>query len=179
MIFRISYSILQPWSVGNYDEAIRRFYRAESEPTQAMIEGTVLHQQWAAETQATKALPRLFGGTELTKPEVESKMSCLIDGWIELVGVVDLIESPERFTEYKTGSGNASKIAGTMQVPLYHYLLFQNGYTQIKEAYIRHFNQYEQKVTAGKLYLSKQTRYQAEEWVRTFASEMKSALDAS
>lgn len=176
---RVSFSILDPWSKGNYEEALRRYWREEIEPTQAMIDGKALHEQWRMETEKTQSLPKVFGGNKLEIPEVERKMTCMIDGWIEFVGVIDIIESDFVFSDYKTGNSSASRYSNTFQIPCYHKLLHENGYTRMKEAYIRHYNQHKDSVTVGKLYLSDKTMEKGEEFIRTFASEMKSSIEES
>jgi len=172
-MFRCSFSILDPWSKGNYDEALRRYWRVEIQPTQAMIDGKLLHERWQSETQATGCLPKVFGGTKLVKPETERKMDCVIDDWIQFVGVIDLIDENEIY-EYKTGRAGASAYASSWQFRCYQLLGELNGYKP-HTAHVLFYNQHIQKVERGKIYL--QNSKPAEEWIRTFASEMKSAID--
>ena len=77
-MIRVSYSILDPLSRGDIDEALLRYWRVEREPTQAMVEGKMLHEQFQSEVKETNCLPKVFGGAKLIKPETELKIKTII-----------------------------------------------------------------------------------------------------
>lgn len=176
-LFRISYSILDPWSKGNYDESIRRYLRIPTPPTPQMEEGKLFHEQWHSETLRTNKLPVVFGGGELVKPQCELKLECVLDEWIQFVGVVDCLEE-SIIREYKTGKANSVVYANAMQVPCYQVLVEEHGYKP-KEAHIHHFNQHAKKVTHSKIYLSEETKAKGREWIVTYSSELRSALEGT
>lgn len=173
-LFRVSFSILDPWSHGDYDEATRRYLRIPSPPSQAMEDGTLFHRSWQTETTDSKRLPAVFGGTTLKNPSTELKMECVIDDWIQFVGVIDCMED-DTIHEYKTGSRNSIVWASTMQTRCYQVLTEFNGFRP-KKALIHHFNQHTKKVTHSKVYLTDHSRQMATEWIRTYASELHEAL---
>jgi len=173
---RVSFSILDPLSKGRIDDAVSRYLRIPIEPSQAMIEGKLLHEQWQAETNVTKCLPKIFGGEKLIKPETELKLTMKIDGWIEFVGVIDLIDQNTIY-EYKTGRSGLNSYANSWQPKCYQALAEANGF-KIDEAYLYYFNQHKQTTAKGKFYLTEKTKEDAVEWIRTWASELHNALEA-
>lgn len=174
-MFRVSFSILDPLSKGRIDEAVNRYLKIEIEPSQAMIEGKLLHEQWQAEVNETKCLPKVFGGLQLKKPETELKITMVIDGWIEFVGVIDLIDQNTIY-EYKTGRSGINSYANSWQPKCYQALAEANGF-KVNEAFIYYFNQHKQQVSKGKIYLTEKTKEDAIEWIRTYASELHEALE--
>ncbi len=173
--FRVSFSILEPWSRGDYEEAINRYLRRPTITTPQMAEGKVLHEQWREYTEKTKKLPEVFGGAELVNPECELKMTCQIDDWIEFVGVIDLLDG-HTIHDYKTGGANSLKYISSMQLKCYQFLAIENGYVPTV-AYINHFNQYTKQVTNSKAYLSDYTKNLARDWIVTYASELHEAIE--
>lgn len=174
-LFRVSFSILEPWSRGDLDEAVKRYLRLPSPPTKAMEDGTLFHRTWQGETNETKRLPDVFGGSVLDEPTTELKLECVIDDWIQFVGVIDCMEK-HTIHEYKTGSRNSIVWANTMQTRCYQVLTELNGF-QPKRALVHHLNQHTHQVTHSKIYFSDKTRLHAMEWIRTFASELHEALE--
>lgn len=134
-----------------------------------------MHEQWRHETESTGKLPEVFGGLEIEKPECEVKMECIIDDWIQFVGVIDLLE-PHKITDYKTGNSNSLAYISTPQLKCYQFLCIENGYVPT-EGFIRHFNQYTKEVTNSKMYFSDYTRELGRDWIITYASEMREAID--
>lgn len=173
-LFRVSFSILDPWSRGDYDEAVKRWMRIETPPTQAMIDGQLLHRQWQEETTITKSLPSVFGGKSLENPLPEVKLECVLDDWIQFVGIIDCYEDGI-VHEYKTGRSDSLRWARTMQTKCYDVLARSNGMSP-KYAIIHHYNQHTKQITESKVYYSEYTRQLAREWIRTYASELKEAL---
>lgn len=174
-IYRFSFSVLYPWSNGQYEEALNRYLKIGEIETPQMREGKLLHEQWRTETEKTGKLPTVFGDVELQNPECEVKMECMIDEWIQFVGVIDLLEK-HRITDYKTGNSNSLSYISTPQLRCYQLLCVENGYVPT-EAYIRHWNQYTKTVTNSKMYLSQYTLENARDWIITYASEMREAID--
>lgn len=173
-IFRCSFSVLDPWSRGDYDEAVRRFYKTDQTVTPQMEMGRLKHEEWRTETTKTGCFPKDFGGARLKNPQCELKMECLLDGWIQFVGIIDLLEN-QTITDYKTGVASSLTYVRTMQLPCYQVLAKENGIAT-NQAVIRHFNQYTTKVTSSYKYLTPETEEAGREWITTFASEMASSL---
>lgn len=174
-LFRISFSVLDPWSRGDIDEALRRYYHKDVQPTQPMIEGKALHELWKQETDTKKSLPAVFGGHPLVNPETEIKMEMMIDDWIQFVGVIDCL-AEHTIIEYKTGRAGVHGYSSSWQPRCYQALVEANGYT-VDTAMILFHNQHEQFVQKGKIYLTDQSKKDAVEWIRTFSSEFRDALD--
>ena len=174
-LFRVSFSILEPWSKGDYDTALQRYYHKEVQPTEAMIEGKILHKKWEQEINTTGKLPKVFGDMVLDHPETELKITMIIDKWIQFVGVIDCIEGHTIY-DWKTGRSGVQRYASSWQPRCYQALADANGYA-IDTAMILFHNQHEQFVQKGKIYLNEKTKNDAIEFIRTYSSEMKDALD--
>jgi hypothetical protein len=101
-------------------------------------------------------------------------MECILDKWIQLVGVIDCLDDPT-IHEYKTGAASSLTYIKTMQIPVYQVLAEENGYSP-NAGIVHHFNQYTNKVTRSKRYLSEATSLLAREWIHTYASELREAL---
>jgi len=172
---RVSFSILDPLSKGRIDDAVSRYLRIPIEPSQAMIEGKILHEQWQTEVNETKCFPKEFGGAKLVNPETELKLTMIIDDWIEFVGVIDLLDQ-NMIVDYKTGRSGLNSYASTWQIKCYQALAEANGF-KINEGYVYYFNQHKQKSSKGKFYLTEKTKEDAIEWIRTYASELHEALE--
>ncbi len=173
--FRCSFSILEPWSKGDWDEAIRRFYKTSIKVTPQMQAGRLMHEQWRAETNQTSCLPAVFGGKPLDPFKCEEKMECTLDGWLNFVGIVDCMEN-HTIHEYKTGAADSLTYSRTMQTKVYQLLCAENAYYP-NQAVIRHYNQYTQRVTTSYQYLSAKTLEYGREWIITNASEMANAME--
>ncbi len=174
--FHVSFSVLDPWSHGDYETAINRYLKRPEPSNQQMEEGRIWHEKWRAETIKTGKLPEVFGGKELTFPECELRLYTLIDDWIEFVGVVDNLTT-EEIHEYKTGTRNSLAYASSMQPRVYQVLAIDNGYHP-KRATIHHYNQYTGKVTTSRIHLTTLSYENAKDWIITYASEMRVALES-
>jgi len=172
---RLSYSILEPWSKGDYDEALRRYWREEQQPTQAMIEGKLLHQQWEDEVKKTKCLPQIFGGEKLGVFRTELKLEVQLEDWLQLVGVIDLMND-RKIYDYKTGRTQVSAYSSSQQIPIYQLLAVKSG-LDVDEGYYLHFDQHSKTIEKSKRYLTEKTMKDAKDWVITFASEIYSSLE--
>lgn len=176
-IFRCSFSILDPWSKGDYDEALKRYWRVEIQPTQSMIEGKQLHQKWQDEVEKTKKLPKIFGGEKLLSPKTELKLESMLEPWLQFVGVIDLMDDT-KIWDYKSGKTSISNYASSHQIPCYQVLLDSLG-IKVDEGYYLHYNQHNKTIEKSKRYLTNKTLENGKEFIITFASEMYSALQES
>ncbi len=175
MSFHVSFSVLEPLSKGNIDEAVRRYYRIEQQPTQAMIEGKQLHEQWRDEVDRTGHLPAVFGAKPLYVPQTELYLKMQID-WIEFVGIIDLIDQDVIY-EYKTGRAGVNYYANSNQWRCYKLLAEANGFTP-KEVQYLFLNQHEQLTEKGKIFLTDTDSEIAKDWIITWASELHEAVES-
>lgn len=176
-MIRLSYSIIDPWSKGNYDEALKRYWRLEETPTQAMIEGKQLHQNWQDEVEKTKRLPKVFGGAELVNPKTELKIEAMLEPWLQFVGVIDLMDGTKIY-DYKSGNTPVSSYSSSYQIPCYQVLLDSQG-LKTTEGYFFHYNQHTGLVEKSKRYLTDKTLEYGKDWILTWASEIYSSLKES
>lgn len=170
MKFRASYSILSVWAGGDWERAIKMYFKLEKFTTPAMAEGKRYHEQWEQHIKATKTLPAVFGGAKLQQPQTEVKKVVELEPWLDLVGVIDCLDQPIIY-DWKTGKQSSEHYAGTMQPGVYGVLsAFAGNYTD--RAIIWHYDQYSQKTDVSHVWLTDKRLLQAQNWIVTHASDM-------
>jgi len=150
--FRASYSILDTWRRGDYERAVKMYFKLETFDSEAMQQGRDYHQKWQEEVEKTKKLPAVFGGKKLTAPKTELKLVAQIYDWLEFVGVIDCYDKPT-FYEYKTWVSESQNYINSYQIGMYGLLLtYTDKYVDSCEIY--HYNQYNNKVDMSKVYIT-------------------------
>ena len=171
-MFRISYSILNAWSKGNYSDAIDMFFKKEKELTNYLKDGIDFHKKWEYEINHTKKLPRDLDKkeTKLSNPKCEFKLETIINDRIEFVGIIDCLDEDILY-EFKTGSTSSADYANGLQVDCYSYLLSQNGFNPTKAFYI-HYDQYIGKTDKSLVYLTENRKLKAKKWIEKQSESM-------
>lgn len=170
MKFRASYSILSVWAGGDWERAIKMYFKLEKFTTPAMAEGKRYHEQWEQHIKATKTLPAVFGGAKLQQPETEVKKVVELEPWLDLVGVIDCLDQPIIY-DWKTGKQSSEHYAGTMQPGVYGVLASFAGH-YVDRAIIWHYDQYSQKKDVSQVWLTDARLAHAQNWIVTHASDM-------
>lgn len=126
---KLSFSILNQWSQGNFEEAIG-LYLGKDLPENPYLElGKLMHEKWATHILETRRMPDELGGQKLKNPIVEQKYEKIIpmgkDYRILLRGVIDL-ESTEQIgivvQDHKCGIGRCSGYVDSKQLDYYKLL---------------------------------------------------------
>ena len=174
--FRASFSVLNLWSQGNWERAIKSYFKLEKFTTPAMADGHLWHEKWKGETLETGCLPKVFGGAKLINPTVEIKKVLPINEWLDFVFIIDCLDEPT-IHEYKTGTQSASAYANSYQIPLYAI-----GATMMEKyvdrGIIHRLNQHKKKpdgnydVETSTVWITDRLMANAQEWLMTIASEM-------
>jgi len=168
--FRASFSVLTQWAGGNWEQAIKQYFKLEKFLTPQMAEGRDWHEKWAKHIEATKTLPIEFGGKALTVPVAERKTVVQLDDWLELVGVIDCFDKPVVY-EWKTGKASSESYAGTKQGGIYAMLATMSGfYTERIE--IHHYDQYTKKSDMSIIWVTPELMDDAHNWITTLSAEM-------
>lgn len=168
--FRASYTVLNTWMSGNWERAIKQYFKLEKFTTPAMADGKRYHEMWEQEIITNKRLPAVFGGKELTNPKPEYKTVVELEPWLDLVGVIDCYDEPT-IHEFKTGITSSEVYAGSMQPGVYAVLATMNG-MYADRAQIWHYDQYSKKVDISQVWLTDKRLKQAQEWIVALSSEM-------
>jgi hypothetical protein len=92
--FRASYTVLNKWLHGDWEGAIKTYFKMDQFVSRAMVDGKEHHQKWEAYIKENMKLPDELGGKELKNPIVEGKQVIQLADWLELVYIPDLIDSP-------------------------------------------------------------------------------------
>lgn len=172
--FRASYSVLSMWRSGNWERAIKAYFKLEDFTTPAMLAGRDLHSTWNNETLKTGALPAVFGGKKLASPEPELKIVVSITNWLDLVGIIDLYDKPE-IHEYKSGVTSSESYASSPQGGVYGVLAtLSKRYAD--KIYIHHYDQYAKRADTSIVWLTDKLLRDSLNWIETNASEMHAYL---
>lgn len=170
MKFRASYTVLSTWARGDWERAVKQYFKLEDFTTPAMAMGKSYHEDWAKETKKTKRLPKVFGGKKLKNPKPEIKLVVPVEPWLNLVGVIDCYDEPTIY-EYKTGKQSSEKYASSVQTGLYGVLsTLSNMYADRAE--IWHYDQHSKKTDMSIVWLTDEAIKSAYDWLITYASEM-------
>jgi len=172
--FRASFTVLSKWAAGDWEGAIKTYFKLEQFTTPAMADGKAYHELWAMQIDADKALPKIFGGSTLIDPKTELKKVAKLEPWLDLVGVIDCYDRPTIY-EFKTGKASSEHYAGTRQCGVYGVLASFMGLYADK-AVIWHYDQYAQKSDMSQVWLTDELLKSAHEWIITQSSEMHNYL---
>lgn len=168
--FRASYTILDQWNSGNWEMAVKMYFKLDKFVTPQMQEGREWHEKWAKHILATKTMPVEFGGAPLKNPEVEQKTVVTLDEWLDLVGIIDCYDMPI-IKEWKTGKQSSEVYAGSMQGGIYAVLgTFSKRYVEKVEIY--HYDQYSKKTDMSIVWVTDELLKATHNWIITTAGEM-------
>jgi len=175
--FRASYSVLDAWLRGDYENAVKMYFKLGSFENEAMIQGKKYHEDWANETKKNKTLPVIFGEQKLKNPQTELKLVVQIYDWLEFVGVIDCYDDPI-FYEYKTGVTESQVYANSHQIGMYGLLLtYSDKFANACE--IHHYNQHKRSVDVSKVWVTDQLISDSLNFVVTTAGEMHDYLSTN
>lgn len=180
---KLSYSILNTWSKGKFDEAVGQYLGKPMPATPHMEFGKIKHEIWSNYASTHKKLHPELGSDALFDPVVETKYQRLLplneEYQILLRGIPDVYDCPphlngERIIELKTGLGTATSYVDEMQLP-YMKLLRPNAILGEYHCY----NQYFGKLTKAVRYLDDTDADLALNHIYTYGGELLQYLLAN
>lgn len=167
---RASYSYLNLWASGQWEQAIKAYFKLDKFITREMAYGSELHDTWQKHVEATKRLPDVFGGTPLASPRCEEKLVIPVYDWLDLVIKPDLIDAPV-IHEFKSGTAESDEYARSRQGALYAVGLTLVK-TPVKWIDIHAYNQYSKRATFSRVVLTRKLLTEGLEWVEKVGREM-------
>lgn len=168
--FRASYSVLNIWKSGDWERAIKAYFKLEKFTTQAMADGHQWHQKWCDHINKTKTLPIEFGGQKLNNPICEKKIVVELADWLDYVFIIDCYDNPT-LHEFKTGKQSSESYAGDEQIRVYGVGATYAG-LYVDRAIIHHYDQYSKRYDMSIVWLTDKTLQDAHNWIVTLSSEM-------
>lgn len=172
--FRASYTILDQWNSGNWEMAVKMYFKLDKFVTPQMQAGREWHEKWAKHITATKTMPIEFGGKALTAPIAEQKTVVNLDEWLDLVGVIDCYDTPTIY-EWKTGKQSSEAYAGSQQGGIYA-LLGTYSKKYVEKIEIHHFDQYSKKSDMSIIWVTDELLENTYNWIITIAGQMHDYL---
>ena len=168
--FRASFTVLDQWNSGNWEMAVKMYFKLEKFVTPAMQAGREWHEKWAKHVTDTKTMPIEFGGKALINPVAEQKTVIQIQDWLELVGIIDCYATPVIY-EWKSGKQSSEAYAGSQQGGIYAILgTYSKKYVERIE--IHHFDQYSKKSDMSIVWVTDELLKNTYNWIITTAGEM-------
>jgi hypothetical protein len=168
--FRASYTILNIWKSGDWERAIKYYFKLEQFKTSQMADGQKYHDAWEKYIPENKKLPVEFGGKQLTNPICETKIVVQLADWCELVGKIDCFDSPVIY-EFKTGKQSSESYASSPQAGVYAILCtYSNMLADRAEIY--HYDQYQKRYDMSYVWLTDRLLSDTLNWVMTLSGEM-------
>ena len=174
---KVSYTILNAWAQGRYEDAIKYFFKLDVIQTPAMLEGKKYHKAWEEEIQKTKKLPEVFGAKQLKNPSPEQYIKVNVNDWIILSGKIDCYDKPTIY-EFKTGKQNSEDVARSMQVGVYGVLsTLDKQYADRAEIYC--YNQHLKKDNNSMsiVYITDELLKNSLNWIETLSGEIRNYLE--
>lgn len=178
MTIKLSYSILNAWMQGRFEESVAQYLGKPFPATPQMELGKIKHEVWQYHIDKYKTLPDELGGGELINPLTERKYEKLIPlGKYNILfrGVIDL-EHLERgivLEDFKAGLGEPGAYLNGWQLDAYKLLR-----PDAIEGRYRCFNPYTNSYTVGVKYLSEANAEKALENIITYGGELIQYLES-
>jgi hypothetical protein len=173
--FRASYSVLSTWASGDWERAIKQYFKLETFTSPAMEEGKRFHKLWADQITEFKESPTEIGAIKFINPIAEIKKTVSINDWLDLVGVIDCYDKPIIY-EWKTGKSSSESYASSPQAGVYGVLATLAG-LYVEKAEIHHYDQYLKKSDFSIVWVTDEMLKNSLNWVETLASEMHNYLN--
>lgn len=182
--FRASYSVMDQWNSGNWEMAVKMYFKLEKFVTPQMQEGREWHEKWAKHIMETKTMPVEFGARPLINPIAEQKTVVQLEDWLELVGIIDCYDAPAIY-EWKTGKQSSEVYAGGAQGGIYAVLATFPGVVIGKDGTkmerpgfyadhveIHHYDQYSKKTDMSIVWITDELLENAYNYIVTTAGQM-------
>jgi len=172
--FRASFTVLNYWSKGQIDNAIKAYFKMDQYISREMAEGKNIHKEFELYINNNKKLPKEIGGKKLLKPQCEFKLVSELFDWCDLVGVIDCLDI-QTIYEFKTGLSSSGAYIDTYQIGIYAVLLLLND-IKTTRGVVYSFNQYSKKYDVSMIYITDKLVKDSLNWIETNAGEMHTYL---
>lgn len=169
MTVKLSFSILNAWKNGRFEEAVAQYLGKPFPATPQMELGKVKHKYWEQYVNEHKELPAELGGDKLVDPITERKYEKRIplgEFTVLFRGVIDL-EDQDVITDYKCGLSEPASYLSGWQLDAYK-LLRPNA----KLGRYLCFNPYTDTYSVGAKYLGSKQAENALEHIITYGGEL-------
>lgn len=174
-VLSCSYSVLNTWSRGDYQDALNSLFHLEKKVTPQIVAGQEFDKAWTEETNKTKCQPEVFGKIKLNNPKTQLILTAKLNDWLTLKGKLDLYDEGE-ITDWKTGASDAQSVIRGHQGGVYAILAHYNK-LPAKKFHIYHWNQYLQQPTHAFVWINDKYIQRTANWIETNASSLYDYID--
>jgi hypothetical protein len=167
---RISYSLLNMWKRGQYDQAINSYLHRDQITSAAMEDGTIWDLHITEWVNLYKCLPEEFGGDKLINPLAQEKITVPYNEQCDLIILPDIIDETTLW-ENKTGdSKDSADYAQDFQIAIY-FLGLENAH-KVDKAIINHYDQYKNELDRTLIWNTKEERNRAKNFIDSLSPEI-------
>lgn len=130
-IYRLSYSVLNPFSQGNTQQALDNYLKVEN-PSPEMIKGKEMHTKWEKEILELDRIPMDFGKYDYQGLLSEQKYSEMLpfsteDETAIFSGVIDcIVPDIGLIIDFKYTTSSSADWLSSYQLGCYYYLLHKH-----------------------------------------------------
>lgn len=174
MKFRASFTTLNLWQQGRYQDAVACYFHLPTYKSPEMVDGSDWHKRWSQHINDTHTMPIEFGSAKLTNPITEVKKVVSVADWLDLAFIADLVDGSTIY-EFKTGSTPSQSYLTSNQIGVYAVGLTLDKHF-INRGEIHHYNQYSKKADCSYLWITDELLKDSLNWIETLASEMHQYL---
>jgi hypothetical protein len=171
---RASYTLLNLWASGNWEMAVKYYFKLDKFTTPAMADGQRLHEEWNKHIAQHKTLPDCFGNKKLITPQPEMKMVVELAPWLDLVGIIDCIDAP--IYEFKSGKQTSESYASSKQAGVYAVLSTYAG-IYVDRAEIYRYDQYKKAFDMSVVWITDKLLEETENYILTIAGDIHSYFE--
>lgn len=168
---RVSYSLLNTWRKGKYDDAIAMYLHKDLPITQAMEDGNVWDTHITEMVDLHKKLPNEFGGDILNNPQTQKKILVPYNDMCNLSILPDILDDNVLWENKSGNSKDSGDYALDFQVPIYLLALTMSNH-KIDYAIINHYNQYTNKLDRTLIWNTEEERERARNFIDTLVPEI-------
>lgn len=174
-VLRASYTVLNAWDRGDYEQAINSLFRLKELDTPQIRAGREYDEAWTKEIKQTGKLPEVFGAKALKKPQTQLYLRAQLAPWLIFSGKLDGYDEGT-VIEFKTGVSEAQTIIESPQPGGYAILCHFNNLPADKIEVYCH-NQYQNKNTFAFAWVNDALIKKTSDWIEGNASELYDYLE--
>lgn len=173
---KLSYSIINTWSRGDYEQAVSYYLGHDFPKTPQMELGSLKDKLWTDYALKNKSIHSDVGGGLLKNPVIQKKYEKVLpfskDIQLLIRGVPDIYDD-HRIIDFKCGQTKASAYLESYQLDYYKMFL-----PEAKEGIYLCFNPYTKMLSKGVKYLTQKNIDQALNHIFTFSGEIIQYLES-
>ncbi len=167
---RLSYSLLNLWTTGRHEDAIKLYLHQPLPQTRAMKFGKKFHEKVAFAINTHKRMVVGNSKFEFKNPQTELKLIVPFNEKWDLSGTLDCLDEDTLY-EFKSGETSSVDYANDYQVYFY-FLLCELAKIPVEEAFLIHYNQFIKRADWVLVWNGEGQKEEARNYIESLAPEI-------